>query len=92
MIVCHHCGKELQEEKISRRDSCPSCGSDMHACLNCRFYSKTASKQCTEPKAEFVKDKEKANFCEWFQPKRERSGATESEKDAARKALDDLFG
>jgi len=39
-----------------------------------------------------VKDKERVNFCDWFQPKRERNGAAESEKDAARKALDDLFG
>jgi len=92
MILCHHCGREFQQEGISRRDSCPGCGSDMHACLNCRLYSKTASKQCTEPQAEFLRDKEKANFCDWFQPKTEKGGSGESEKDSARKALDDLFG
>lgn len=34
----------------------------------CLHYSATAPGQCLEDDAEDVKEKERANFCEWFKP------------------------
>ncbi|MFQ5427709.1 MAG: hypothetical protein ACE5EZ_01895 [Thermodesulfobacteriota bacterium] len=53
-------------EKPSRNETCPSCGRDLKACVNCRFFSPLSNRQCLEPLAELVADKEKANFCEYF--------------------------
>jgi len=72
-----------------RRDVCPSCGSDLHCCLNCRFYDARAAKQCREPAAELVREKAKANFCDFF-AFAEKSGVKSDAKEA-RRALDDLF-
>ncbi len=92
MNICHSCNKELAiGRSIGRRDVCPSCGADLHCCLNCVFYDRSVSKQCREPAAELVKEKAGANFCDFFSfRERTPSGGTK-EADKARKALDDLF-
>jgi hypothetical protein len=93
MKICHACRKEITiEKKIGRRDVCPMCLADLHCCLNCAFHSISAPKQCLEPVAELVKDKNKGNFCDYFvfvELGPSRPTATEAEK--ARKALSDLF-
>ena len=38
----------------------------MHVCLNCRHYSPAVAQQCRETRAEVVGDKDRANFCDWF--------------------------
>ena len=93
MRTCHACKKELDLSRgIARRDACPHCRADLHVCLNCRFYDPGVSKQCREPAAELIRDKDKANFCDYFQFA-ERAGRMETafSADQARKALDDLF-
>ena len=92
MFNCHKCGTVIDRRGISRRDTCDRCDADLHVCLNCRFHDRSASKQCTETQAGFVRVKDRANFCGWFQPR--SSPATPAGDDAraaARKALDDLF-
>jgi hypothetical protein len=91
--VCHSCKKELSfGRSVGRRDVCPVCGSDVHCCLNCRFYDRLAPKQCNEPVAESVKEKAKANFCSYFiLPEAGSDGLTATMADQARKSLDDLF-
>jgi hypothetical protein len=93
MKICHACRKEIAiEKKIGRRDVCPLCRADLHCCLNCAFHDASAPKQCREPVAEMVKDKSKANFCDYFAFAESRSSGTPyAEVDKARKALDDLF-
>lgn len=58
----------------------------------CRHYDTAKAKHCREPMAGEVREKTRANFCEWFQP---RPGAyippREPSRDA-RVALDALFG
>ena len=67
MKYCFHCKNRLEiGERPSRGESCPHCGHDLKACVNCRFYDEYADNQCTEPMAERVADKERANFCEYF--------------------------
>ncbi|MYE07481.1 MAG: hypothetical protein F4X95_01840 [Oligoflexia bacterium] len=77
-VHCHQCSKTTQlEHKVSFREECPHCGSDLHICLNCRFYDKAAYNECKEPSAERVGDKERNNYCEYFDPteKGKKSGS-----------------
>jgi hypothetical protein len=93
MKTCHVCGKEIMiAKKTGRRDTCPLCRADLHCCLDCAFYDVSAPKQCREPVAEMVKDKKKANFCDYFVFVESRaSGPLDAEVDKARKALNELF-
>jgi hypothetical protein len=94
-LVCWKCGASLAELSLplSRFDECRSCRASLHACKICEFYSLAVAKHCREPIAEEVKDKERANFCDYFKP---RPGAhspiNRQEQDQARAALDALFG
>ena len=64
---CYKCKKELDiKAKVGRSETCPFCGSDIHVCYNCIFYSPSAYNQCHEPQAERVVDKNRSNFCEYF--------------------------
>jgi hypothetical protein len=98
MIACHHCGRELQLlGRIGRTDGCPFCHSDLKCCLNCRLHDPGANNQCLEPQAEWVTDKDKANFCEFFEFRvtspLSQPGAAGAQSDAnrARAAFDSLF-
>jgi hypothetical protein len=93
MRICHACKKEIALGRgTGRREECPHCHADLHCCLNCRFSDPSASKQCREPIAELVRDKDKANYCDHFQFKDSAAGAPASESaTSSRKALDDLF-
>lgn len=94
-MLCFRCQKEIAiVGKVSRLDSCPKCHSDLHVCLNCSFYDPFAHKQCREPATEVVRDKEKANFCEYFSPSQKTAIdglAPKSKSDEARNAFDNLF-
>jgi len=92
-MICHHCGVELKFERyISRSEECPNCGSDVHCCLNCSNYDPGAHNHCRDPQAEWVPDREKANFCDLFIPNKlmpgSKSGSTTVDP---RKAFDSLF-
>ncbi len=93
MKICFACKNELIVSRtVGRRDVCPHCGTDLHCCLNCCFYDRDAPKQCREPVAEMVKDKGRANFCDYFSmPERAIGESAASSKAQALKALDDLF-
>jgi len=89
MGTCYRCRGELSfEAKVSREAICPACSSDVHVCANCRFYDRSSHNQCREPAAEFVRDKERANFCEFF----ELAGRRSSAKAGGKAAFDALFG
>jgi len=68
-VLCWSCKKEIEvPQKISRKDACPNCGVDLKCCYNCQLYDKDAFHQCHETEAEWVRYKEKGNFCEFFEP------------------------
>ena len=92
-MVCALCKKGLTSDTFfSRRSTCPSCGADLHICLNCRFFSETSHNKCLEPKAEFQRTRDRANFCDFFLFRQDPAAASpDAEKEAARKKLDDLF-
>jgi hypothetical protein len=68
MKCCHRCSRELQvPAKVARTEGCPYCHSDLKVCLNCTLHDPGANNQCREPQAEWQTDKDKANFCEFFE-------------------------
>ncbi|TAL23048.1 MAG: hypothetical protein EPN94_10090 [Nitrospirae bacterium] len=99
MKICALCGKNIETDKyFSRKTVCPECGGDLHICLNCGFYSVTAHNKCLEPKAEFQRTRDKANFCDYFvfiegSLKRKKTGeqALSEKTDDTRKRFDALF-
>lgn len=91
-LVCWKCGSTLKAVPLpyGRRAECPACHAELHVCRMCRHYAPGKAKQCMETMAEEVKDKTRANFCEWFQPDTRTPGQTATKP--GRSALDDLFG
>jgi hypothetical protein len=64
---CHKCKNELVfEVKLQRADTCPHCGVDMHCCKNCEHWDPSAHNQCKEHIAEYIPDRERANYCTFF--------------------------
>ncbi len=92
MNICSLCGRQIEVDKhFSRRSVCPKCGGDLHICMNCRFFSESAHNKCTEPKAEFQRSREKANFCDYFVLAEGRHASSDTARADALKKLDDLF-
>lgn len=89
---CYNCGEEF-EVKVYRNTECYNCGKDAKVCLNCKFYSPGSHWDCNESIREAVREKDRANFCDFFELSsnyKESSG--NSKKDAAKKSFDSLFG
>lgn len=89
-MKCPECQRVINQEKIGFRDECPNCGHDLHICLLCTFYDPNAYRQCRETVPEAVKDKERANFCEYFRVGDSAKPADSRAADAKSK-LADLF-
>jgi len=92
--LCHRCGKDIPENNLGRQDTCTHCGADTRVCKNCKNYDRAYNNECREEHAPRVVEKEKSNFCEWFQP---RAGAFSASggapaKSELKSAADALFG
>jgi hypothetical protein len=89
---CWQCGSHLAAVDYGRETNCHSCGKPTRVCRNCRWYAPNRPNQCEEPIADRVLDKEKANFCGFFEPTTEISADTsQGSQDALRQAAEDLF-
>ena len=89
---CYKCGEEF-EMRVYRNTECPSCGKDAKVCLNCKFYSPGSHWDCSESIREAVREKDRANFCDFFEISSNYKGSSgRSKKDDAQKAFDSLFG
>lgn len=94
-LVCWKCGASLAELTLPLRrlEECKRCGAELHVCKLCEWYSTSVANQCREPMAEEVKDKERANFCDYFQPRPGAySDAALGAAARARAELERLFG
>lgn len=91
MAACFSCGKPLEvTDRVGRQETCPSCEVDLHCCRNCGFYDPKAYNECREPQAERVLEKERSNFCDYFQIATDRPEAERKESDVKKK-LEGLF-
>jgi hypothetical protein len=92
-MVCHHCGSEIKIERrrVGRADECPDCSSDLHCCLNCANYDTGAHNRCREPQSDWVSDRERANFCDFFLPNAATASGTSGSRLDPRSAFDSLF-
>lgn len=90
-LVCFSCQKTLKfASSIGRREECPHCRADVHVCKNCEHYDPKAYNECREPQADYVKERDRANYCDYFTPR--KGGAGVQDKAAAlRAAAEALF-
>ena len=96
-LYCFKCRNEVDlivkvGITIGRLDTCQHCGANLHACKNCHFYDATLHNECRETTADFIRDREGANFCAHFQPlDRDAPPPEDNQVAKARGKLDDLF-
>jgi hypothetical protein len=91
---CWKCGTDIQlvaAVGVLKKDSCPNCDYDLHVCFNCRFYNSSAHNQCNETQAEWVRDKEKANYCDYFEPSKTAGPMGQSKSSDPKSAFNKLF-
>lgn len=94
MLECWRCGASLAALTLplSRADECRACRAELHVCRMCRFYDRSKAKSCAEPVADEVHDKDRANFCGYFEPAAGRHQPAGAAAERSRDALDALFG
>ena len=93
-LVCWQCGASLKAQPmpLGRRAECLASGAELHVCRLCRHYDTGKAKQCRERAADEVRNKTRANFCDWFQPKSAAFNAATASGAPTGNPLDDLFG
>ncbi len=91
MRSCAACSAAIAAERIGVRDTCPSCLAYLHSCRHCDFYAPGASRDCHEPAADLVADKEAGNFCDYFHWDVDRAAPGKGKADDARARLEALF-
>lgn len=93
-LSCWKCGASLAELTLPLRrlEECRACGAELHVCRLCEFHDTAVAKSCREPVAEEVKDKTRANFCDYFRPRAGAYVAPGDEAARARAGLEALFG
>jgi hypothetical protein len=94
-LTCWKCGASLSTLPLplSRLSECPQCRAYLHCCRLCRHYDPRSPDRCREERAEHVRDRESANFCDWFSPQAVTPAAGSARKaGSARAGLDALFG
>jgi hypothetical protein len=97
--MCSFCGAPLPvDRKPGFNETCEKCGKDLHSCANCRFHKAGAHWDCAETIEAPVSDKDRRNYCDWFEAdprlRSETKGDTgaASAAEEARRKLDSLFG
>lgn len=92
-MKCFFCREDVPiYGKVERQDTCPHCNRDLRCCKQCKFYDQNAYNECREVSAERIIEKERANFCDYFEVRgsKEEGGSLNKAKQA-RMALEDLF-
>ena len=95
-LLCWSCGKPTGiVGKVMRADSCVECLADLRCCRGCRHFDPTRRFQCRENIEHAVVNKEKSNFCDFFQmrdvSKVPGGLSSHAPKEDAKKKFDDLF-
>lgn len=92
--TCWKCGGPLQDLllPLARHEECPHCRAQLHVCRMCVYFDTAAPQQCREPVAENVTDKQRANFCGYFQINPHAYTGLSDHTTDSRRQLDALFG
>ncbi len=89
---CWNCGAELISSDYGRENNCLKCGKPTRVCRNCRWYAPGRANECEEPVAERVMEKERPNFCDFFEPTEAvGEGGTASSAPDLLKSAEDFF-
>jgi hypothetical protein len=93
-LRCWKCGDPLADLSLPLRrlESCRACGAELYACRMCEFYDTSVAKHCRETVAEEVKDKTRANFCDYLRPSPHAYSPADDAAARARAQLEALFG
>lgn len=89
-ILCFKCQtKQPVLGQVGFRDECFKCHSDLHSCKNCEHHDLQAYNECRETQADVVREKDRANFCDYFRPsaKSGQGGVAQSDLVSAAEAL-----
>jgi len=93
---CQFCGHPITvSDPIPRDAECAGCGRDLRCCRQCRHYDPRYNNQCRETEADPQPEKDRRNFCEFFDLTRVPFAARrtpESRASDARARLSALFG
>ncbi len=89
---CAFCGKPLELDRVGFRDECPHCEEALHACVQCGHYAPGKHNDCNETQADFIKDRDRNNLCDWFRfGPGGQIGQSGLDKSAADQMLKELF-
>ena len=92
IAYCAGCGASISvDTPVRRQDECPKCKADLRACRQCASFEIAARGSCREPGIEPVRDKEKANYCEYFRFQGGKGTRSEQSKADLRAAAEALF-
>ncbi len=96
-LLCWNCGRPTGiRTKVMRSDSCVHCQADLRCCRGCRHFDPTRRFQCKEAIETNIANKEKNNFCEFFQMRNVVKGpggisSQTDTKESRKKRFDNLF-
>ena len=94
-FVCWKCGVQINDQPmpLGRTAECSNCRADLHVCRMCEYYDTRVAMSCRETIADEVKDKARANFCDYFTLMSDSYLENDSEMTkVAKEQLDALFG
>lgn len=89
--TCWNCSRDLTKADYGREARCLGCDKPTRVCRNCRHFAPGRPNDCLEPMTERVLDKEKANFCERFDPTNRPFASTRNDPSDQLKRAEDLF-
>ncbi|MBC7419335.1 MAG: hypothetical protein H7328_01285 [Bdellovibrio sp.] len=90
-LYCFSCQKvNSYRDSVGFRDECNHCRADLHVCKNCEFYDPKAYNECRETSADVVREKDRANFCDFFSA-RKGASALDDQKAKLKAAAESLF-
>lgn len=90
---CYKCGWEWKiAGQPGRSESCPECRVDLRVCLNCESYDPRSAHQCRDRRAEPVMEKDRGNFCEYFEMTAPNNFSRRGEGEGATERLRKLLG
>lgn len=91
VVRCAQCGVLIAEE-VGLNSRCLKCGTDLHACAQCRSFDPGSRFECMQAITARVSPKNGRNGCTFFESRATVERETTAPKpDSARKAFDDLF-